>query len=233
VDYGWSVPPVASPGSYFSPKTPGRKEASSYFAGVEVAIGVSTTLPDAPNVPTQQDKIDRVPKDAVQSSVNTIQKEPSKQLPKPNKHARAHSPAPAPHRKRKSKYSPYTPEVEKALSVISAELEKTSKSSSSMTALETTIQSLEQRLRMRDQEVVLLQKERAALKVEVEKGKAEVKKVERVLDGVRRNRVDQIRKTMAAEEERDNLREKVQRLEKEGKEWKERLRELVGGEMGV
>jgi hypothetical protein len=234
VDYGWSVPPIASPNSYFTPKTPGRKEASSYFADVEIpTTDVSATSIDVQHISIQQEKANHAPKAAIHDSANTIHEERLAQHAKPKKHTRPHSPAPAPHRKRKSKYSPYSPEVEKALSIISAELEKTSKSSTSTAALETTMQSLEQQLRMRNQEIVLLKQERDSLKTEAETEKAEVKRVEGVLDGVRRNRVYEIRKRMVAEQEQDVLKEKIQTLEKEGREWKGRLRELVGGELGV
>jgi archaellum component FlaC len=226
VGYGWSVPPIESPDPYPTPRT------SSYLP----VVGVEDIVTDVSAARKEKDLAIPPPNKETWSKPQQEVTHP----PKSKKHTRPHSPAPQPHRKRKSKYSPYTPEVEKALSVITAELEKNSRTSASTLSLENTIQTLEQRLRMRDQEIVLLKRERDGLKSEaeglrkeVEKGKGEVKRVEGVLDDVRRDRVAEIRKRMAVEEERDGLRLRVEELEREGREWKGRLRELVGGSDGT
>ncbi|EPE35993.1 FYVE/PHD zinc finger [Glarea lozoyensis ATCC 20868] len=219
VGYGWSEPPIESPDPYPTPRT----NSFHPVAGDDRTVAdVNTTRKENnPEILSPEKEARAVPQPEAPHP------------PKPKKHSRPHSPGPQPHRKRKSKYSPYTPEIEKALSVITAELEKTSRTSTSTLTLENTIQTLEQRLRMRDQEIVLLKRERDGLRKEVEKEKEEVKRVEGVLDDVRRDRVAEIRKRMGVEEERNDLKSKVESLEKEGREWRGRLRELVGGEVGV
>ncbi|KAG9237887.1 hypothetical protein BJ875DRAFT_492978 [Amylocarpus encephaloides] len=125
-----------------------------------------------------------------------------------------------PHKKRKSKYSPFTPEIEKALSVITNELERATRSSSSSLSLKQEIESLERRVRMQDGQINLYTRE-----IEVVRGKLK-SEVER------RERLEMERgdgRVRVLEDENRALRERVGELEREGRDWRSRLRELAGG----
>lgn len=78
----------------------------------------------------------------------------------PSHHKRKTDPRPnPPHKKRKSKYSPFTSSIEKALGVITNELESVSQYSKTIEDLREKIKDLEQEVRVRDGRLALLERE--------------------------------------------------------------------------
>lgn len=64
-----------------------------------------------------------------------------------------------PHKKRKSKYSPFTSSIEKALGVITNELESVSQYSKTIDELREKVRNLEQEVKVRDGRLALLERE--------------------------------------------------------------------------
>jgi hypothetical protein len=118
--------------------------------------------------------------------------------------------------RKKSKYSTFSKEVDKALAVIHAELETAAGYGKSEGNLESKAQALEQKLRMQEGQMLLTSRELELAKKELEKERQEsaVMKVE----------------NSELREENTTLKGEVQRKESELKDWRLKLRSMIGSE---
>jgi len=136
-----------------------------------------------------------------------------------NPHKRGRSSNSKPGVKKKSKYSVYSSEVDKALSVIHSELELAAEVRSSETELQDKIKSLEQQLKLQDVQMVLVKRElelsRRALDVEKFK-------VNRLTQSQGRVEIAQPNVEVA------KLKEQLAKRDEELVAWKEKLKALVG-----
>jgi hypothetical protein len=120
----------------------------------------------------------------------------------------------SPPRKR-SKYSAFSSEVDKALAVITKELEKAAKVGKSEDSLRNRIQDLEQQLRLKDGQIMLTRRELELAKNE--NGQSCQLKAE-LLDMQQQNAM---------------LKTQVDRKDSELKDWREKLKSLLGNAMEI
>lgn len=118
--------------------------------------------------------------------------------------------------RKKSKYSTFSKEVDKALSVIHAELETAAGYGRSEGNLESKVQALEQQLRMQEGQMLLTSRELDFARKELAKEREEsaVMKVD----------------NFELRAENTRLKEDVQRKESELKDWRLKLRSMIGSE---
>jgi len=132
-----------------------------------------------------------------QSSIPTTQKKQGRQ--------RNSSPP-----RKKSKYSAFSKEVDKALSVIYNELETAAGYGRSEGNLESKVQALEQQLKMQEGQMMLSSKE---------------------LEVARKELAREREQGQALKMENEMLRALVDRKENELKEWRKKLRSMIGSEL--
>jgi hypothetical protein len=118
--------------------------------------------------------------------------------------------------RKKSKYSAFSREVDKALSVIYAELETAAGYGKSEGNLESKVQALEQQLKMQEGQMLLTSRELEFAKKELAKEREETTVM----------KVD----NFELREDNMRLKEEVQRKESELKEWRLKLRSMIGSE---
>lgn len=118
---------------------------------------------------------------------------------------------------KKSKYSAFSKEVDKALSVIYSELETAAGYNKSEHNLESKVQALEQQLKMQEGQMLLSSRELEFARSELTKEREEsvVMKVD----------------DFELREENARLKEELQRKEGELKEWGVKLRSMIGTEL--
>ena len=119
--------------------------------------------------------------------------------------------------RKKSKYSAFSKEVDKALSVIYGELETAAGYGKSEGNLESQVQAFEQQLKMQEQQMLLTSRELEFARKELAKEREEsaVLKVD----------------NFEIREENMRLKELVDRKENELKEWRAKLRSMIGTEL--
>ncbi|KAE8446756.1 hypothetical protein EG329_011661 [Mollisiaceae sp. DMI_Dod_QoI] len=117
----------------------------------------------------------------------------------------------SPPRKR-SKYSAFSSEVDKALAVLQKELETAAQNGRSESSLRERIQTLEQELRLKDGQILLANRE--------------VELVRQSGDAMRLKAENQELK-----QENDNLRTLVEKKDAELRDWRTKLKTLLGNEM--
>ncbi|KAG0647146.1 BRAF35-HDAC complex BHC80 [Hyphodiscus hymeniophilus] len=118
--------------------------------------------------------------------------------------------------RKKSKYSAFSKEVDKALSVIYSELETAAGHGKSEGNLESKVQALEQQLRMHEGQVLLSTRELDFAREELVKERDESAVMKVDISGLR--------------EENTRLKDEVQRKDAELKDWRLKLRSMIGSE---
>ena len=118
--------------------------------------------------------------------------------------------------RKKSKYSAFSKEVDKALTVIYSELETAAGYGRSEGGLESKVQALEQQLRMQEGQMLLTARESEFARKELVKEREEFAAT----------KVDNAQLM----DENMRLREDIQRKEAELKDWRLRLRSMIGSE---
>jgi hypothetical protein len=139
------------------------------------------------------------------------------ELSKPAGHKKPGRPRYSSPPRKKSKYSAFSKEVDKALSVIYGELETAAGYGKSEGNLESQVQALEQQLKMQEQQMLLTSRELEFARKELAKDREEsaVLKVD----------------NFEIREENMRLKELVDRKENELKEWRAKLRSMIGTEL--
>ena len=119
--------------------------------------------------------------------------------------------------RKKSKYSAFSAEVDKALSVLYSELETAAQVGKSEGHLESKIRDLEQRLKLQEQQMLLKDREIDAVRMKLEK--------ERELYGSVQNGNGHLREEIA------RLKEGLRSKDNELRDWRAKLKGLLGSEV--
>lgn len=232
VDNEFHIPPMPSPTSYFTPISPPPQDPTPP-ANASMAIQANESIARSfysPNSNVPQNVNETIERGEVGSrkaktltEISTTKEQPasvgpnaSEIIQSPVKTRRTKNSYSPP--RKKSKYSAFSSEVDKALAVIHRELEKAAQVGKSEGNLEDKIKDLEQRLRVQDGQMLLATRELdlAQKNLAAERRHAETFRSEHA----------QYR------EEAVRLREEVERKDAELRDWRSKLRSMMGNDLG-
>lgn len=233
VDREWHIPPMPSPSSYFTPISPPIPAPQSHGAKNDTQVKRHSTdvrrQPDpVPSLSKHQAVSDKDPEGGkrdrtVENSGKSTGKDQSiaVRFSAPDNHVysgKSHRPkkSSSPPRK-KSKYSAFSSEVDKALSVIHSELEKAGQVGKSEGHLRDKIKDLELRMRVKDNELVLASRELAQSRKNLA---AEHCQSERLQS-----------ENTQYKEEVMKLRGALEAKESELQDWRAKLRSMIGNDL--
>ena len=229
VDNEFHIPPVPSPTTYFTPVSPplpgpisqvnatkltqpieneGRPDPTPLLNAHQSAHGnTERSKEDAGNGRPEKSTTKQQSTSARFSALDNLQSQGKSRRTK-----NSYSPP-----RKKSKYSAFSSEVDKALSVIQRELEKAAQVGRSEGNLEDKIKDLEQRLRIQDGQMLLTTRELELAK----KNLAAEHRHSEVLRSEHAHYKDEVMR----------LKEAVEKKDGELREWRVRLRSMIGDEM--
>jgi len=234
VDRDWHIPPMPSPSTYFTPISPPTPRPQSpdvtsntrlKSRNTEVESQSNSALPATkrhvgPNKGPGENKRGRTAADSAKSMGN--EQSTTVRLSVPESHGYSEKPqrpkrSSSPPRK-KSKYSAFSSEVDKALSVIHSELEKVGQVGKSEGHLQDKIKDLELRLRVKDNEIVLSSRELALSRKNL------------AVEHCQSERLQS--ENTQYKEEVVKLREALETKDAELRDWRAKLRSMMGNDLG-
>lgn len=203
--------PLTEVGQLYPSPTSIENSRSQSIAGLEnTTTQIVSSTQQEPQVSAREARISR--KENLKT-IDVIQAS-SMSLPKSKAAGKKAKSSYSPPRKR-SKYSNLSSEVDKALVVIQKELEKAAQVGKSEDVLQDRIQDLEQQLKLKDGQICLIQRE---LELARESG---------TVSGELRRQLEEVKKRNAS------LVGDVESKDKELRDWREKLKGLLGGEASV
>jgi hypothetical protein len=226
VDRELHIPPVPSPTTYFTPPLPGPVSpvnATKVARPIENeapadALALSNALQGVTrNIePSEDVRKERPEKPTTQDQSTTARLSAPDNLQTRGKIRRTKNSYSPP--RKKSKYSAFSSEVDKALSVIHRELEKAAQVGRSEENFEDKIKDLEQRLRIQDGQMLLTTRELelAQRNLAAEHRHSEVLRSEHA----------------QYKDEVMGLREAVEKKDAELRDWRAKLRSMMGNDLG-